>query len=147
MVIILWYIAYCESFYNENQRMKGFVRICNKRLSRFLIVRYNSNYRRKVKKENWNKLSYVGVAGYIFVLLYAVGAVILSLVLEQAKAKVVLFFLAICILGIILLMNFANDGELWKKGTTGKILSVFCQLIMIFIVLCCGYTALKYIFI
>ncbi|MBQ8541080.1 MAG: hypothetical protein IJ435_06365 [Clostridia bacterium] len=146
---ILWTIARADSYYDSKQKINRYIYIQNEFLSKLFITKRIAHYHnRKVKKEHYNKLSYLGVWGYVLTLTYTVlnifalcffsdGAIIYA-------TKQMLMYFALGIGTAILCPYFLNDGEMWEKGVAAKIIAVMCALLLLVSTVYMWHMALAY---
>ena len=133
---MLWFIARVNSYYDSGQHLKGYIPIENELLSKLFITKIIVHcHNGKVKKEHYNKLSYVGFVGYMLTVFYVL-AVVFSTIYFNGCSEVLLaktlFYLALGLFALIMLLYFLNDREIWTTGTVAKLAAIFCDGIFAF---------------
>ncbi len=133
---ILWFLARVNSYYDNGQCLKGCILVKNEFLGKLFTTKTIAHYHNgKVKKEHYNKLSYVGLAGYILTALYTFAVVFSANYFNgcsEAFLAKTLFYLALGTGALIMLLHFLNDGEIRKKGMIAKAAAIFCDGIFAF---------------
>lgn len=135
-VFVLWFVARANSYYDNNQRIKRYIYVGNELLSKLFITKVIAHYHNgKVKKEHYNKLSYIGLAGYMLTVFYALAVVFSTTYFNgcsEALLAKTLFYLALGLFALIMLLHFMNDEAVWEKGLVAKLAAIFCDGIFAF---------------